>query len=182
MQCILTLRPYNVGSDPSSPSCLPVLVSLQSLFFRNVAKGCSAFQSSTYHHYSGYLVAGKAVDGICSGDLNQDNSCSHTNADPEPWWYVDLEEEHTVSAIVVRNRQDCCPERLRDAQVRVGNYIGANSKKNHLCGTIQDISPGSTSTIQCGGQVGQYVSINLPRSDFLTVCELEVYAMKVVCA
>nr|XP_060628780.1 uncharacterized protein LOC132773555 [Anolis sagrei ordinatus] len=146
---------------------------------RNVAKGCSAYQSSTYQHPKN-LIAEKAVDGDCSGNLPRDGSCSHTNADLDPWWYVDLGENYTVFAVLVKNRQDCCAERLDKAQVRVGYSVAANSKFNPLCGTIQDSSAGSISTIQCNQLVGRIVSINIPNEkEYLTLCEVEVYAMKV---
>ncbi|XP_067323100.1 fucolectin-like [Anolis sagrei] len=146
---------------------------------RNVAKGCSAYQSSTYQHPKN-LIAEKAVDGDCSGNLPRDGSCSHTNADLDPWWYVDLGENYTVSAVLVKNRQDCCPERLDKAQVRVGYSVAANSKFNPLCGTVKDSSAGSTSTIQCNHLIGRIVSINIPNEkEYLTLCEVEVYAMKV---
>ncbi|XP_067323318.1 fucolectin-like [Anolis sagrei] len=146
--------------------------------FHNLARGRPAFQSSLYP-LENIGLASKAVDGNCNGDWSI-KSCIHTNDDYEPWWYVDLEAEYAIATVVVKNREDCCRERLGGAQIRVGNYGGNNSKSNFLCGTITDTRADSMSTISCYGSKGRYVSINIPgRKEWLHVCEVEVYGTKV---
>ncbi|XP_053101163.1 fucolectin-like [Hemicordylus capensis] len=96
----------------------------------NLAKGLPAFQSSDYvHKISG--VAGKAVDGNCAGDWFR-ATCTHTNLDMEPWWYVDLGGDYAISTVVVKNREDCCSERLQGAQIHVGYTIADHGKHNSL--------------------------------------------------
>uniref|UniRef100_A0A8C8VPF6 F5/8 type C domain-containing protein n=1 Tax=Pelusios castaneus TaxID=367368 RepID=A0A8C8VPF6_9SAUR len=138
---------------------------------QNLALGGQATQSSTYR--TG--VAGNAVDGQRNG-FWQENPCSHTQADTEPWWTVDLGSRHSVSAVIVKNREDCCGERLRGAQIRVGDSLANNGRQNPICGTITDISAGSLSTICCNGLEGRYVTVTIPgRAEYLTLCEVEVY-------
>ncbi|XP_062835937.1 fucolectin isoform X4 [Anolis carolinensis] len=155
-------------------SCLPGVQVVP-----NLARGRPAFQSSTYQHPKS-LVAGKAVDGNCNGNLDGAGSCTHTNGDMEPWWYVDLGDEYAIFAVVIKNRGECCGDRIRGAEIHVGDFVAENSKFNPLCGTIADTSLGSISTIHCNGLRGRFVSVNIPnRNDALTLCEVEVYGMKV---
>ncbi|XP_052642776.1 LOW QUALITY PROTEIN: uncharacterized protein LOC128141744 [Harpia harpyja] len=151
----------------------------------NVAREQRATQSSTSN---GSGVASKAVDGNRDGvwqhvDGNRDGvwqhgSCSHTRREREPWWSVDLGGRRAVAAVVVKNRQDCCWERLRGAQVHVGDAPAERGRFNPVCGTITDAGPGSLSTICCAGLPGRYVSILIPgREDALALCEVEVYSV-----
>nr|XP_060628769.1 fucolectin-like [Anolis sagrei ordinatus] len=143
----------------------------------NLARGRPAFQSSVYP-YENVGVASKAVDGNCNGDWYHVGSCIHTNADYEPWWYVDLGDYYAINTVLVKNRGDCCGERLKGAEIRVGNNKG-NDKSNYLCGTITDVSLGLISTFYCHGVRGRYVSIVIPRrNEYLHVCEVEVYGTK----
>ncbi|XP_034615489.1 uncharacterized protein LOC117871842 [Trachemys scripta elegans] len=146
---------------------------------RNLALGRPATQSSTYvdNDRTGNAVAGKAVDGKRDGKWVQ-GSCSHTQFDTEPWWTVDLGSRQSVSAVIVKNREDeCCGERIRGAQIRVGDSLADHGKQNPICGTITDTRPGSVSTICCYGLEGRYVTIVIPgRAEYLTLCEVEVIA------
>ncbi|XP_063183755.1 uncharacterized protein LOC134512307 [Chroicocephalus ridibundus] len=138
----------------------------------NVAREQRATQSSTSNP-SG--LASKAVDGNRDG-IWQRGSCSHTRREREPWWSVDLGGRRAVVAVVVKNRQDCCWERLRGAQVHVGDAPGERGKDNPICGTITDAGPGSLSTVCCHGLQGRYVTVTVPgREEQLALCEVEVY-------
>ncbi|KAM6456722.1 fucolectin-like [Liasis olivaceus] len=156
-------------------SCRPELRD----FAKNLARGRPAFQSSTWQdNFNG--VAGKAVDGNCGGDWYNDHTCTHTQLETDPLWYVDLGSEHAISAVVVKNREDCCGERLVGAEIRVGDFVQNHGKANVLCGTITDGSLGSISTIFCYGKIGRYVTISIPgHPEYLTLCEVEVYGTKV---
>ncbi|XP_010567630.1 PREDICTED: alanine aminotransferase 1 [Haliaeetus leucocephalus] len=137
----------------------------------NAALGRPASQSSVFPNIS---IAVNAVDGNRDG-VWQHGSCSHTRREREPWWSVDLGGRRAVAAVVVKNRQDCCWERLRGAQVHVGDAPARRSRDNPVCGTITDAGPGSLSTICCQGLPGRYVSILIPgREDTLVLCEVEV--------
>ncbi|XP_040399697.1 fucolectin-1-like [Cygnus olor] len=129
-------------------------------------------QSSTS---SGAGAAANAVDG--NRDSNwRHGSCSHTRREHEPWWAVDLGGRHAVAAVLVKNRQDCCWQRLRGAQVHVGDAPAEHGRDNPICGIIADASPGSLSTVCCRGLRGRYVSVLIPgREEQLALCEVEVY-------
>ncbi|XP_044863857.1 uncharacterized protein LOC123365218 [Mauremys mutica] len=144
---------------------------------QNLALGRPATQSSIFEDVTGKAVAGKAVDGKRDGKWVQ-GSCSHTQLDTEPWWNVDLGSRQSVSAVIVKNREDeCCGERIRGAQIRVGDSLADHGKQNPICGTITDTRPGSVSTICCNGLEGRYVTIVIPgRAEYLTLCEVEVLA------
>ncbi|XP_061463143.1 fucolectin-like isoform X2 [Rhineura floridana] len=155
-------------------SCRPELQGVA----HNLAKGRPACQSSTL---SNPIVgtASKAVDGNCSGEWFKDGSCTHTGWDMEPWWYVDLGGQYAISAVVVKNREDCCGERLQGAQVHVGDSVADHGKSSPLCGTITNTSLGSITMLSCNWLKGRYVSINIPgREEYLHVCEVEVYGAK----
>ncbi|XP_013917641.1 PREDICTED: fucolectin-like [Thamnophis sirtalis] len=145
----------------------------------NVARGRPAFQSSTYVSQFN-SVARKAVDGNCSGRWIGQNTCTHTKRERGPWWYVDLGSRYAVSSVVVKNREDCCGERLQGAEICVADCVPTHGLSNRLCGTITDTRLGSISTISCDGQVGRYVSVTIPgRTVSLALCEVEVYGTQV---
>ncbi|XP_062835942.1 fucolectin [Anolis carolinensis] len=161
-----------VGHGEAS-ACKPAVDGIVS----DLAKGRPARQSSDY---GADLVAGKAVDGNCQGNLLKYRSCSHTKYDLDAWWYVDLGEPCSIASVVVKNRGDCCSSRIQKAEIRVGGSLDGNGKSNPLCGVIQDTSPGSISVIQCNVPPGRYVSIHIPgRKEYLTLCEVEVFGAKV---
>ncbi|EMP32500.1 Fucolectin-4 [Chelonia mydas] len=147
---------------------------------QNLALGRLATQSSTLKEYGPVKAgAGNAVDGKYDGILDHD-SCTHTEQETEPWWNVDLDSRHSVSTVIVKNREDCCGERIKGAQIHVGDSKAGHGKDDPICGTITDTTPGSISTISCNGMEGRYVTITIPdRVESLTLCEVEVYGTPV---
>ncbi|XP_034980547.1 fucolectin-like [Zootoca vivipara] len=139
----------------------------------NLAKGRRAYQSSVYPHKI-LGSADKAVDGFYAGNFHQ-GSCTHTDGEKDPWWLVDLDSEYAIAAVMVKNRDDCCGERLLGAEVRVGNTIVDHGKSNTLCGIITDVTQGSVSSFNCHWLRGRYMSIHIPRHGYLTLCEVDVY-------
>ncbi|ROI15876.1 Fucolectin-4 [Anabarilius grahami] len=145
------------------------------VFARNLAFGGTAVQSSTYDHLT---AAQNAVDGNRNSDYHS-GSCSHTNADWDPWWRVDLLNVYKISRVVITNRGDCCPERLNGAQIRIGNSLENNGNNNQLAATVGPIPPGETRTFKFHPIKGRYVNIFIPwRTEHLTLCELEVFSEK----
>ncbi len=67
----------------------------------NVARGGHASQSSVAYNGS----AERAIDGNTSGRYG-DNGQTHTNAENNPWWEVDLQQEVPIESITVWNRTD----------------------------------------------------------------------------
>ncbi|CAI5778802.1 Hypothetical predicted protein [Podarcis lilfordi] len=163
-----------LAGQAEAQSCKPELQATA----RNLARGRPTCQSSIYPHEI-IGTASKAVDGNCGGDWYKTGSCTHTQLDTEPWWHVDLGQQYAISAVVVKNRGDCCGKRLQGAEIRVGDSVADQGKSNPLCGTITDTSLGSVSTLYCNWLKGRYVSIHIPgRAEYLTLCEVEVYGTK----
>ena len=47
-------------------------------------------------------------------------SCTHTKDEKQPWWRVDLGNVELVNNVYIVNRGDCCGDRLRQFEIRVG--------------------------------------------------------------
>ena len=66
---------------------------------------------------------GKASRGV-DGNRNSQwggGSCTHTKKQNKPWWRVDLGSPQNIKKVSLTNRGDCCQNRLRRIQIRVGN-------------------------------------------------------------
>uniref|UniRef100_A0A4W5QZB8 C-type lectin domain-containing protein n=1 Tax=Hucho hucho TaxID=62062 RepID=A0A4W5QZB8_9TELE len=135
----------------------------------NLAMNGVATQSSLY----GNRDASDAIDGKRNTHYE---SCTHTLKDSNPWWRVDLLNEYRITEVTLTNRGDCCPERLDGAEIRIGNSLENNGINNPRCAVISHIPAGEAHTFQCSGMHGRYVVVVIPgRSEWLTLCELEVY-------
>ena len=75
----------------------------------NVALGKATQQSTT----NGAFTSNLGVDG------NLGNFTHTAGTDDDPWWEVDLGASVDISRIVLHNRDNCCPDRLRDITVEV---------------------------------------------------------------
>ncbi|XP_048059788.1 uncharacterized protein LOC125276404 [Megalobrama amblycephala] len=139
----------------------------------NLALGGTAVQSSTF---DGLTAAQNAVDGNRNPNYIS-RSCSHTKADRDPWWRVDLLKVHKITRVSITNRGDCCPQRLNGAQIRIGNSLENNGNNNQLAASVESIPPGDTQTFEFNTIKGRFVNIFIPgRSEYLTLCEVEVFA------
>uniref|UniRef100_A0A4W5QSM7 C-type lectin domain-containing protein n=1 Tax=Hucho hucho TaxID=62062 RepID=A0A4W5QSM7_9TELE len=140
----------------------------------NLAMNGVATQSSLY----GNRDASDAIDGKRNTHYE---SCTHTLKDSNPWWRVDLLNEYRITEVTLTNRGDCCPERLDGAEIRIGNSLENNGINNPRCAVISHIPAGEAHTFQCSGMHGRYVVVVIPgRSEWLTLCELEVYGTPAV--
>ncbi|XP_033958264.1 fucolectin-2-like [Pseudochaenichthys georgianus] len=140
--------------------------------YQNVALRGKATQSDRYNHVFGSAIS--AIDG------NRDHhflsgSCSHTDAESNPWWRVDLLEPYVVTSVIISNRGDCCPERLVGAQIHIGNSLDDNGAANPVVGTISTIEALYTLTFTDRVE-GRYVTVRIPgEGKVLALCEVEVY-------
>jgi len=132
----------------------------------NRALGESATQSST--GFGG--VPGRAVDGNTNG-VWQNGSITHTTAESQPWWQVDLGESGSISTIELWNRTDaCCTARLADVVVFVSdtNMSGRSLAQLEADGAVTSYSldgvQGQTTVIDAAGS-GRYVRVQLRGSD-----------------
>ena len=106
----------------------------------------------------------KAVDGNTDGTYGH-NSCTHTQNNDGAWWSVDLGQSYSIQEVVVWNRSDCCHDRLNGVEVRIDSQP---------CGTIS--AQQRENKISCGGKTGSKINIKSTRNDYLSLCEVEVYA------
>lgn len=156
---------------------LAALKAEKAVYFRNVARGRPASQSSTY---AGVADARRAVDGVTAGDYAA-GSVSHTNSDANAWWEVDLGVTHALDAVRLWNRADCCAERLANFYVFVSDtpmtgrsftqlLADASVWRSQFSGT----APRAT-LIPTAGARGRYVRVQLAGTNFLQLAEVEVH-------
>ncbi len=84
----------------------------------NVARKGKAKQSSTAFEGPAAL----AIDGNTNGDYHASKSVTHTDANDDPWWEVDLGKVAAVERVVVWNRTDGgegTSARLKDFRVKL---------------------------------------------------------------
>ena len=143
-----------------------------------MAQGKAARQSSTAFTPG----ASAAVDGNTDGNFEH-GTVTHTHKDVSPWWEVDLGASAALSSIVVWNRADaCCSFRLSDYWVFVSDTpFAADDTPANL-----QTRPGTWSrrqtgvplpsvTIATGGVQGRYVRVQLARSEYLSLAEVQVF-------
>lgn len=98
------------------------------LIIGNLARGKNTKQSST--GFGG--ASSRAVDGNRNGQW-RGGSCTHTNKDAKPWWRVDLGSSQKVKKVKLSNRADCCGNRLRNIEIKVGDVDNnPQAKQNQL--------------------------------------------------
>lgn len=107
--------------------------------FVNVAREGVANQSSDFDDE---FLANRAIDG---------NTATPTHTlidDSNPHWQVELAAEHTISEIVLHNRDDCCQSRLRDITVQIldnfDNVVFTSellNPENVLGGSMVNVGP-----------------------------------------
>ncbi|KAI9515408.1 hypothetical protein NQZ68_026142 [Dissostichus eleginoides] len=141
----------------------------------NLAIQGKASQSSLYNFES---IAYNAIDGNRASAWGQ-GSCTHTKADFNPWWRLDLGKTHKINSVNITNTLDNVPTRLNGAEIRIGDSLEKNGNNNPRCAVISSIPAGFTETFQCNGMDGRYVNIVIPgRNEYLTLCEVEVYGSR----
>ncbi|MEQ2291952.1 hypothetical protein AMECASPLE_018088 [Ameca splendens] len=136
----------------------------------NLALQGKATQSSLFESGLAY----NAIDGNRNNDWDQ-ASCSHTKNEMNPWWRLDMRKTRKVFSVKVINR-NLFGERLNGAEIWIGDSLDNNCNHNTRCAEIIVSSKQSFYEFQCYGIEGRYVSIVIPsRSEYLTLCEVEVY-------
>ncbi|XP_060586356.1 uncharacterized protein LOC132742079 isoform X2 [Ruditapes philippinarum] len=131
----------------------------------NVAKGKSVTLSSLFDSISPRSLM---VDG------NRDSSwpCACTLNSDHPYAIVDLQHPFNILSMYIVNRGDCCPERLNNLAVFVGNSTSSLSLAAQHPGPI-----GADCILVFDSAVhGRYVKLQIQGVSYLTICELEIYA------
>ncbi len=141
----------------------------------NVATGGVATQSSTYQSGTGATLA---IDGNTDGNFF-DNSVTHTNAEYQPWWQLDLGATYAIDTINLWNRTDCCAERLSNFYILVSEQPFVS---NNLTSTLSQPGvtgyyipgQGSYPTAKSVQRSGRYVRVQLTGTNYLSLAEVEV--------
>ena len=58
----------------------------------------------------------RAVDGRTDGVWGK-GSVTHSGANKNNWWKVDLYKDYVINMVIVYNRRDCCQDRINGAEV-----------------------------------------------------------------
>ena len=142
----------------------------------NLAQGKPAFESSD--PIGG--AASRAVDGNTDGNWSN-NSVTHTNADQNAWWYVDLGSVQQISTVKLWNRTDCCQDRLSNFYVFVFDQIPGNTSGPAQTATLPGVfsyyvtgSVGNSTTINVN-RAARYVAVQLAGTNYLSLAEVQVF-------
>ncbi|XP_034409591.1 fucolectin-6-like [Cyclopterus lumpus] len=157
------------GSDKYLTLCEVEVYGYRAPTGENLALGGKASQSSLYE----FGTASNAIDGNPNSRW-EDGSCSHTNNNINPWWRLDLRTTHKVFSVKIANREEVS-HRLDGAEIRIGDSIANFGNNNTRCAVITSIPSGGVAEFQCNGMDGRYVNVVIPREEFLSLCEVEVY-------
>ncbi|XP_035276875.1 fucolectin-4-like [Anguilla anguilla] len=145
----------------------------------NVALRGKATQSARFFKLNllGYSQPANAIDGNRDSNFFH-GSCTITTLKPNPWWRVDLLQEYQIVSVTITNRGDCCGKRINGALILIGNSLEQNGINNPQCSVIGSMETGETRTFYCPyTMTGRYVTVYLPRTQFLQLCEVEVNAL-----
>lgn len=141
----------------------------------NLAQGQPASSSSV--GWGG--AAARAVDGNSDGNYDN-NSVSHTQADSQAWWQVDLGQLRSVQTVQIFNRTDCCVARLSAFNVFVsatdmsGRSL-AQLKADPAVAQVQVSTLGGAASVTLPlAALGRYVKVQLEGTDYLSLAEVKV--------
>jgi len=106
--------------------------------------------------------------------LNDNDSFMHTDKGVGQFWRgLFSDGAYTVTQVRIKNRADCCSERLSKVNVFIGN---------ELCGRLPDIPKGKDGkwyTLECKNPIiGTSIKLVTTRDDYLHFTQIEVYALK----
>jgi len=137
----------------------------------NVAAGKAPMQSSV----AAGGIPQKAVDGSTATAFT-DGTCSLTEVESAPWWYVNLLEPYMVQLVRLDFGADCCGDREATIVVRVGNNrpdLGVNPVCNRFRGRLRE---GRPLFLPCNPPMpGAFVSVHFEGRGALSLCEAFVY-------
>lgn len=147
---------------------------------RDYAFNTSAMQSTT--DFGG--TADRAVDGNSNGAFDH-NSVSHTTLEAQPWWQTDLGSSKKLKKLVVRNRTDCCTDRLSNFWVMVSDrpFKSADvDKARHERGvTAFEVGTLDAPSVQFAlNRSARYIRVQLEGTGYLALAEVQAYGDNVV--
>lgn len=132
----------------------------------NLAMNGVATQSSTA--YDG--DPSRAIDGNTNGTYSN-ASVTHTEAETNPWWQVDLGGEYNIGAISIFGRTDaCCADRLSDYTVSVIDATGSTTFSETFT-TFPSVST------DAGDVRGKIIKVTLNATSALSLAEVQVFGV-----
>jgi hypothetical protein len=135
----------------------------------NVALNKPAIQSSLSSWSTGSNDAQGAVNGVKDGKWG-----FHTNAEPNPWWQVDLLSPMTIGEIRLFNRLDI-PERANNLQVMVSATGGDWQTVFVHSGAPFGGADGRPLVARFNPTVARYVRLQVPANTYFHLDEVEIY-------
>jgi hypothetical protein len=119
------------------------------------------------------------VDGSTDG-IYANNSVTHTLADPQAWWQVDLGQASAIQTIQLFNRTDCCVDRLSNFYVFVSDVDMSTRTLAQLIADpgvarlrVASLNGAASVTLALASQ-GRFVKVQLEGSDYLSLAEIRV--------
>lgn len=140
----------------------------------NIAANRLTNQSTTGWNGSSERAVDRNLDSRYDG-----LSCTHTLAENDPWWRVDLGSSQPVSEVFILNRvAECCMNRLYNIEIHVGDGLEDYGNSNPRCGGLYSMATLHKASFYCKPRkTGRYVNIRLDGNGMiLTLCEVEVYS------
>lgn len=140
----------------------------------NVAPSGAATQSSLFE---ARYPASVANDG------NTDN-ITHTRADSQSWWELDIGRVVDIDSVIVWNRTDCCSERLSDFYIFTSEQpftskdLNTTRSQSGVVSRFHSGVAGVTEEYPVGAR-GRYVRVQLASDNqFLSLKEVQVMAVE----
>ena len=149
----------------------------------NLALQGTATQSSTFANtQADFFSAARAIDGDLSGGSDA-GSLSHTEAEAEAWWELDLGRVVDIDTIRLWNRNDCCSERLSNFHVMVSAQpfstedLALSRTQNGVIDYPTTGVAGRQTDIKIAEQ-GRYIRVQLEGGEALHLAEVQVFGAK----
>lgn len=147
----------------------------------NLASEGQASQSSTLSgaHVPVDPAAHQAIDGDIDGDYHK-GSVTHTKAESQPYWTIDLLSVKYIHHVELFNRTDCCSNRLTNYHVFVSDtpFTGTTVAASKAQSGVSDWHNTGTAPAQSQvdiGRTGRYIRIQLEgKNTPLSLAEVKI--------
>ena len=114
-----------------------------------------------------------AVDGTVSESNLPWSQCLQWTSVADPWWGVDLGAQRRVTRVKLYNRNDCCPDRLEQINIYLGDNFDNYSANAEVVSGIS-VPQHSPLEVVIDG-TGRYLFVARPGQTGLTLCEIQVW-------
>ncbi len=144
-----------------------------------IIRPVDAFQINT----RGNGLATKAIDGNPNADYTK-GSCTHTESVVNPWWCANLGGIYHVNMVVIVNRNDV-DDGTRGTNLRVGitdikPVVGQplDIDAYTLCEEKHGVM-GEIGVVNCPDTFfGRYLVVQFRTTNYMHVCEIEIYGYR----